>query len=367
MSATDDPQTPRPDPWDEAARALRLCNACNYCNGYCEAMRAAERFVAFTPGDLAWIANLCHQCRSCWYACPFAPPHPFALNLPRTLAEVRADSWRRLTWPGLFARHPGWLALALTLTPVLACLALVPPEALFAAHAGPGAFYAVIPWGVMSLAAALPLGLSALGLAIGLARFWQDSGDRPISPRAAWVGLGEALRLDNLKGGGPGCAERAGAPGHARRRFHHLLVAGSGLCLAATGVATAYHHLFDRVAPYPLDSAPVLLGTVGGGLMLVGAGGLAWLRHRADPEPAAPRLGPGDWLFLAQVAATAASGLLLLALRDGPAMGILLALHLGTVVALFATLPYGKFAHAPYRAAALVRAATDRFPCDSPS
>jgi citrate/tricarballylate utilization protein len=36
-------------------------------------------------------------------------------------------------------------------------------------------------------------------------------------------------------------------------------------------------------------------------------------------------------------------------------MGVLLAVHLGVVLALFLTLPYGKFVHALYRFAALVR------------
>jgi citrate/tricarballylate utilization protein len=47
--------------------------------------------------------------------------------------------------------------------------------------------------------------------------------------------------------------------------------------------------------------------------------------------------------------------LLLLALRGTPAMGTLLAVHLGVVFGLFLTLPYGKFVHAIYRYAALVR------------
>jgi citrate/tricarballylate utilization protein len=51
---------------------------------------------------------------------------------------------------------------------------------------------------------------------------------------------------------------------------------------------------------------------------------------------------------------TALTGLLLLALRHGPAMGYLLIVHLGCVLALFLTLPYGKFVHGLYRAAALV-------------
>jgi citrate/tricarballylate utilization protein len=41
-------------------------------------------------------------------------------------------------------------------------------------------------------------------------------------------------------------------------------------------------------------------------------------------------------------------------------MGMLLAIHLGSVLGLFVSLPYGRLAHAPYRAAALWRAAMER-------
>jgi len=40
-------------------------------------------------------------------------------------------------------------------------------------------------------------------------------------------------------------------------------------------------------------------------------------------------------------------------------MGLLLALHLGVVFSLFATMPYGKFVHGMYRYLALVRYAKE--------
>ena len=49
------------------------------------------------------------------------------------------------------------------------------------------------------------------------------------------------------------------------------------------------------------------------------------------------------------------AGLALLAWRDSAAMGLLLAVHLGVVMALFLTLPYGKFAHGVFRSAALLK------------
>ncbi|MGH8518784.1 MAG: tricarballylate utilization protein TcuB, partial [Panacagrimonas sp.] len=83
--------------------------------------------------------------------------------------------------------------------------------------------------------------------------------------------------------------------------------------------------------------------------------GLMWLRHRRDQELADPSQAGMDVGFLVLLLVTSVTGLSLLAFRETRAMGVLLALHLGAVMALFLTLPYGKFVHALYRFAALVR------------
>ncbi len=54
------------------------------------------------------------------------------------------------------------------------------------------------------------------------------------------------------------------------------------------------------------------------------------------------------------------TGLLLLALRETGAMGILLAVHLGFVLAFFIAIPYSKMVHGLYRSAALIRYALER-------
>ena len=41
-------------------------------------------------------------------------------------------------------------------------------------------------------------------------------------------------------------------------------------------------------------------------------------------------------------------------------MALLLAVHLGAVMALFLTLPYGKFAHGVFRSAALLKWAIEK-------
>jgi citrate/tricarballylate utilization protein len=99
----------------------------------------------------------------------------------------------------------------------------------------------------------------------------------------------------------------------------------------------------------------VLLGTGGGTALLIGSGGLLglkWLSHQTPDHLAARGMDVG---FLALLFLTSLTGLLLLALRETSSMGILLAIHLGVVLALFVSLPYGKFVHGMYRFAALAR------------
>ena len=120
-------------------------------------------------------------------------------------------------------------------------------------------------------------------------------------------------------------------------------------------MATIYHYVFGWKAPYPFYSLPVILGVLGGIGLLVGPVGLMWLQYRRDPDLADRSQTGMDAGFLALLFFTSLTGLVLLVLRESRAMGVLLAVHLGFVLALFLTLPYGKFVHALYRFAALVR------------
>src|SRR5437016_3984249 len=81
-------------------QAMRLCNACRYCEGFCAVFPALERRLIFSEQDLTYLANLCHDCAECYYSCQYAPPHEFALNLPRTLAEIRTATYQKYAWPG---------------------------------------------------------------------------------------------------------------------------------------------------------------------------------------------------------------------------------------------------------------------------
>jgi citrate/tricarballylate utilization protein len=169
------------------------------------------------------------------------------------------------------------------------------------------------------------------------------------------------LGLTYLDGGhGDGCNESNDRFTLARRRFHHFTFYGFMLCFAATTVATLYHYVLGEEAPYPVLSVPVVLGTLGGIGLLVGPAGLLWLNLRRNAASSDVKQRPMDRGFIALLLLTSFTGLALLICRDSAAMPALLATHLGVVMALFATLPYGKFAHGIYRSAALLKSSIEK-------
>jgi citrate/tricarballylate utilization protein len=235
--------------------------------------------------------------------------------------------------------------------------------ALFATHTGEGAFYRVVPYATMVIPALLIAAYCLVAFARGAYRFWRETDSSLaglVDFRAFMAATKDAFGLRYLKGGGVGCNYPDEQFSQIRRWFHHLVFYGFMLDLASTTVAAIEDHFLGRHAPYPPLSAPVLLGTVGGIMLVIGAAGLLYLKWRSDKEPAATRMLKMDVAFLILLGLTGLTGLLLLVLRATPGMGLLLAVHLGFVAGLFLTLPYGKFAHVVYRYAALIRNALEQ-------
>jgi len=170
----------------------------------------------------------------------------------------------------------------------------------------------------------------------------------------------DAGELRYLHGGGVGCYNEDDKPTDRRKLYHHLTFYGFLLCFAATSVATLYHYLLAREAPYPWWDLPVVLGTLGGIGLIIGPIGLFVAKLRRAPELLDEQRYGMDVGFIAMLFLTGLTGMLLLLLRETAAMGPMLALHLGAVFALFITMPYGKFVHGIYRFAALVRYAQER-------
>ena len=363
----------------EVDRIMQICNACRYCEGFCAVFPAMTRLLEFNKADIHYLANLCHSCGACLHACQYASPHEFAVNVPQAMASVRVQTYTDYAWPpalGVLYKRNG-LTLSIAAAFALALFLLLTLMIKGTVFPGPlaGNFYAIFPHNTLVLMFGAVFGYSVLALGIGVTRFWREisSADAltagkaamvaraPVRGAAAVEATSDMLRLKYLGGGhGEGCNNADDRFTLWRRRFHHFTFYGFMLCFAATSVATIYHYFLDLRAPYSLTSLPVLLGTVGGIGLLIGPPGLLWLNLRRDPQHGDATQKPMDRGFIALLFLVSLTGLVLLVWRDAPAMALLLAVHLGAVMALFLTLPYGKFAHGVFRCAALLKFAIDK-------
>jgi citrate/tricarballylate utilization protein len=354
----------------EADRLMTVCNSCRYCEGLCAVFPAMEMRRSFADGDLNYLANLCHSCGACFHDCQFSPPHEFNVNVPQTLAIVRNDSYRAYAWPrplsGLFHRN----GLSISIIAALSVAVFIAgfsawhdPPVLFGVHTGPGAFYKLMPHNTMALLFGAAFAYAILAIAMGIRLFWKDIGAPAGTlgePASLWQAMKDASTLRYLDGGGVGCMNDSEKPTDRRRLYHHMTFYGFLLCFASTSTATLYHYLLGMEAPYPVYDLPVVLGTIGGIGLIIGPAGLLKAKWTRDPVLKDESRTGMDVAFLAMLFLTSLTGLLLMVLRSTPAMGLLLALHLGVVFSLFITMPYGKFVHGIYRFLALVRYAKEK-------
>ena len=360
-------------PESEVARQMQICNACRYCEGFCAVFPAMTRRLEFGKADIHFLANLCHNCGACLHACQYAPPHEFAVNVPQAMAQVRGQTYADYAWPpalGALYQRQG-LTLSLALAAGLALFLVLGAAlqggglgALWGAHLG-GNFYHLFPHNLLVGLFAPVFLFVVFALAMGVRRFWRDvtpaTSGAPLSAPATLEATDAVLRLKYLGGGhGDGCHNEDDAYTLKRRRAHHLTFYGFMLCFAATSLATVYHYVFGWAAPYDLPSVPKLLGAVGGVMLMLGTAGLWHLNRTRHALHGDAQQKPMDLGFIALLFLVSSSGLALWLARSTPALALLLCLHLGAVMALFATLPYGKFAHGVFRTASLLRHAVEK-------
>ncbi len=335
----------------EARRQVEICNACRYCEGYCAVFPAITLKTSFEDGDVIQLANLCHNCRGCYYACQYSDPHEFAINLPAALADVRSDSWEAYAFPGLLARlfQRSGVALAGLLVISFALIIMI-------AKSGALTFYDAMSHDLMVAIFAPAFVLPLIALALGVRRFWRATNGGAVTLGKIKEAGKAAAAMKNLKGGhGEGCNfEDEDRFSQARRHFHQAAMWGFLMCFASTSSATVLHYGFDMPAPYGFFSLPKLFGVPGGVLLTLGAGGLAWLKTKADPALGASARWGGEMAFSLLLTFVGASGLALYAATGTDAVTPLLAAHLGGVLTLFLLAPYSKMAHGAYRFAALM-------------
>ena len=356
-------------PEKEVARQLQICNGCRYCEGFCAVFPAMTRRLEFGKADIHYLANLCHNCGACLHACQYAPPHEFAINVPKSMATVRGQTYADYAWPkalgGLYKSNGLTVSMALALSLSLFLILAIQSNGTLWGGPVENGFYAIFPHNLMVSMFAPIFLWSVLALALGVIKFWREvtpaTSGAPLSAPAAAEAAHDALQLKYLGGGhGDGCNNEDDAFSLVRKRMHHLTFYGFMLCFAATSVATVYHYAFDWPAPYDFFSLPKILGTVGGIALAVGTLGLWRLNLARDPQHGDAQQRPMDRGFIALLFFISVTGLALMLSKNTSAMPVLLAVHLGMVMALFLTLPYGKFAHGIFRTAALLRFAVEK-------
>ena len=347
---------------DEARRQIEICNACRYCEGYCSVFPAVTRRRSFTDANVVQLASLCHNCRGCYYACQFTPPHEFELNLPKALAEVRHRGWEDYAAPSLLAREFQRSGAAIATLAFIGFAVLIWAIKTLGGQADGEGFYALLSHSAM-VAIFLPAFIAPLVvMSMGVRRFWHDAN----APPFMWADLVAALKragtMRDLSGGhGEGCNfEDEDRFSNTRRILHQLTMYGFLLCFAATSVATLMHYLLDMPAPYPFWSLPKLFGVVGGLMLSAGTAGLAVLKLRADNDLADARVWGGEMGFVLLLFVVSTTGLALYAGAESAWLLELLALHLGAVLAFFLLMPYTKMVHGLYRLAALTADAAEK-------
>ena len=339
----------------EARRQAEICNACRYCEGYCQVFPSMFEKRVFGDGDLTQLANLCHNCRGCYYACQYIPPHEFALNLPKALAETRHESWKKFALPHRFAHAFERSGLLMGILMVL-CLMLFFWVATFFRPANGAGFYAILSHSMMIAIFIPAFLLPFFSIFYSLTRYWHYVGGGAFHIRGLWLACWQAATMNNLSGGhGHGCNfEDGDRYSNARRYYHQASLYGFLLCFISTISGTILHYGFGLEAPYAVFSVPKLTGISGGVLLCIGCLGLAWLKSKADREQAVSRIWGGEMAFVMLLFLTSASGLALYAATQTIHVEWLLPLHLACVLTFFLTTPYSKMVHGFYRMTALI-------------
>ncbi|MEW6338126.1 MAG: quinone-interacting membrane-bound oxidoreductase complex subunit QmoC [Acidobacteriota bacterium] len=344
------------------AEAAGRCYQCATCSAVCELAPAEAPFPRRLMLSAQWgLADrvaadpatwLCHQCNDCTVRCPRDARPGDAVQAMRSLAIERlafpAFAGRlvgraRVTWPLLFLAPvlfwvallgaTGHLQVPADLAETWAYDRLVPHVFIYSV------FFTVAAW-VM------------LAAWVSARRLWTSfhgAGDRKGSFLAnLWPALVEIATHKRF-----GTCQAA----HSRKLGHLALLWGFVGAAVTSGLLIVAMYIQHLEMPLALSHPYKILGNVSAAALIVG--GAMLIGFRLGDDSTSGRSTAFDTFFLTLVAAVIATGMAveLARLANSPALALwVYIVHLGTVMALFLTFPYSKFAHMLYRTLAMVHA-----------
>ena len=347
---------------DESIRQYMICNACRHCEGFCPVWDAMERRNFFEAKDIKFFSYLCHDCRDCFYACPYSEPHEYGLNIPRINSEARVEIHRNETWPKPLTKVLNGTYLAgtaiLAVSAALLFSVSIYMNGLSALFAPQATVYSVVPYDLLvSVGMILGVYVVAMWIVQG-AIFWKDiGGDRAglFNLKSHALAIHDVISHRWFKGGGVGCDYPREVGSRTRMVFHMLMFFGILLTILATSSAAVIQHLIGYFPPYPILSLPVLSGTVGGLMIIIGALGFLYMKAVSDKSKASSTMIKMDYWVVYLLLLTAITGMLSLVSRTSSFMGFIFLIHLAFVGTLFIVAPYSKLNHIVFRYLALVK------------
>jgi len=350
----------------EAIRQYDVCMSCRFCVGFCPVWDALDRRIFIKPknsvdeADAKLFAYLCHDCRNCYYACPYVEPHEFNLNIPKINSSVRKELNKEYAWPRSFSNVFGKINYVSSIAFLIFMTIFIIISSIF---------YQKNPFMVNGFAllsaeeniiilTGVLIGAYGLGILIfeGLS-YWKDIAGNYrnlFDLRANIKAIKDVLLHRWFTAEGEGCDYPNEYPHLYRFIFHLLIFYGFILDLIATISAAIYMHFLGIPPPYGNLSLPVLTGMAGGFLIILGAIGLLVIKQGSNKKLMDSYwMNIDSWLlyFLILIMAT---GFSVNFLKNYDFSGIILIVHLSLVATLFVLIPYSKLVHIIFRYLALV-------------
>lgn len=344
----------------EAYRTFKICNACRYCEGFCDVFPSMQKLLEFDPSKMKQLASVCHDCRECYYACQYIPPHEYAINVPKVMGQIRNITYKPNT-SSFIQKFFTFFSLKLVTIIIIPVLFVTigwlthSSDFFLSISLDQGSFYYFMDHRTM-LTLFIPITLLVILMIIYRINVFSKIGHSALSgenKQSSMNALWDGIVLKNLRGNGSGCKFPGEKNSKIRHYSHHLLAGGFILCFISTSIGTIYHYAFNWFAPYSILSLPVIFGFLGGLGIVMGSLSLLWQKQQQDMLPVDASHDRSSSHFTLLLLLVALSGLMLLLLRDTYLLATLLYWHLGLVASFFLAIPYEKMMHVFFRVQSL--------------
>jgi citrate/tricarballylate utilization protein len=302
--------------------------------------------------DAAYLANLCHDCRDCYYACPYnEPDHEFKLNIPKAMGDMRYETYTENIRPRFMKKL---LEFPILITAGLTAMAIV-ISLLYAFFGfGFGRFQklpitAIIP---DYLFRTFSLFIYAYTIILwsweGHSYLKTISDGKHIGIRGLAGGLYDAFMHTNFKGGGMGCKMPNENSRYTRIVFHVLVLFGFIIALIA-------------ISFYPNISGYVAIVYLIGSIFLAtGSFGMIAIHLMDKSDLRSKKMSLLDYPFSLLLFASGFTGVLVVLSVGTSIYNWNFLIHDALILLVFLLAPYSKFIHPIYRTISLIKYRSDK-------